>query len=222
MLFDGQLSFAQSGGALRDTDYSNAQQRGIQIKQIPVAIDAVVFFTHPDITISGLSVDQLQDIYKGKLTNWKQVGGPDLLIVPFARDPKVSSLLGELLGKDVNQISSKVQFIRDYTESIRKVASTPGGISFGGNAPIVGQRTIRPLAVAKANSTEYVQPFIEDGKQINATAMRNSSYPMSRRVFIVIRQDSTIDQLAGEAYVNMLMSKEGQQIVEKAGFVPLR
>lgn len=67
-----------------------------------------------------------------------------------------------------------------------------------------------------------MQPFIDDGKQINAIAIRDGSYPISRRMFIMYRQDGTIDQLAGEAYANMLLSKEGQQIVQKAGLVPLR
>ncbi|WP_026733310.1 PstS family phosphate ABC transporter substrate-binding protein [Fischerella sp. PCC 9605] len=222
MLLDGKLSFAIYGASLEDTDYSKAQQRGFGLKQVPISIDALVFFTHPEITIPGLSVNQLQDIYKGKLTNWKQVGGPDLPIVPFARDPKASKSLNEVLGLEADQYSSRVQFVRDTTESIRKVVSTPGGISFGVYALIAGQRTIRPLAIAKANSQEYVQPVIDDGKRINIDAIRDSSYPLSRRVFIVYRKDGTIDQLAGEAYTNMLLSKEGQQFVEKAGFIPVR
>ncbi|MEC4815903.1 MAG: substrate-binding domain-containing protein [Scytonema sp. PMC 1069.18] len=222
MLLNGQLSFSQSGGPLRDDDYSKAKERGFQLKQVPVALDTLVVFTHQDISIPGLSVNQVQDIYKGKITNWKQVGGSDLPIVAFARDPKVANLLNELLGKDLDQLSPKVQIIRDYTDAIRQVASTPGGISFGGSAPIVGQQTIRSVAIAKDNSQEYVQPFINEGKQINIPAIRNGSYPLSRRLFIIIREDGTIDQLAGEAYVNMLLSREGQQIVEKAGFVSLR
>jgi phosphate transport system substrate-binding protein len=222
MLLDGQLSFTLQGASLEESDYNKAKQRGFGIKQLPVALDTLVVFTHPDITIPGLSVDQLQDIYKGKLTNWKQVGGPDLPIVPFTRDPKAANLLNAFLGEEAGQISSRVQFVRDYTEAIRKVSSTPGGISLAGNAPILGQRTIRPLAVAKANSKEYVQPLIDDGNRINATAVRDGTYPMTRRLFIVIRSDGTIDQLAGDAYVNMLLSKEGQQIVEKAGLVPMR
>jgi phosphate transport system substrate-binding protein len=86
----------------------------------------------------------------------------------------------------------------------------------------MGQRTVRPLAIAKANSQEFVQPFIDDGKRLNVTAMRDSAYPITRRLFVVVREDGTIDQLAGKAYIDMLLSKEGQQIVEKAGFIPLR
>ncbi len=222
MLINGQVSFTLYGASLDEAQYSKAKERGFGLKQVPVALDALVVFTHRDISIPGLSVEQLQDIYQGKLTNWKQVGGPDLPIVPFTRDPKASNLLNELLGSEVGQISSRIQFFRDYTEGIRKVASTPGGISFGGNTLIIGQRTIRPLAIAKANSQEYVQPVIDDGKRMNVTAIRDGSYPMTRRRFVVFRLDSTIDQLGGEAYANMLLSKEGQEIVEKAGFLPLR
>jgi phosphate transport system substrate-binding protein len=222
MLLDRQLSFTLNAASLADTDYSKAKERGFGLQQVPVAFDALVFFTHPDISIPGLSVDQLQDIYKGKLTNWKQVGGPDLPIVAFARDPKASNSLNEVLLLEAGQISSRVQLIRDQTEAIRKVASTPGGVSFGGNALIIGQRTIRPVAVAKANSKEYVQPLIEDGKRMNLAAIRDSSYPLTRRRFIVFRSDATIDQLSGEAFANILLTKEGQQIVEKAGLVPVR
>jgi phosphate transport system substrate-binding protein len=222
MVLNGDLSFTLSGASLTDDDYSKAQQRGFRLKQVPFAMDALVFFTHPDISIPGLSVDQLKDIYKGKLTNWKQLGGQDLPIVPFARDPKASNVLNELLEREAEQVSSKVQFTRDITESIRKVGSTPGAISFGGSTVTIGQQTIRSLAIAKANSQKYVQPLVDNDRQMNVTAIRDGSYPLGRRKFIVFRLDGTIDQLAGEAYANMLLSKEGQQIVEKAEHIPLR
>jgi phosphate transport system substrate-binding protein len=222
MLLNRQISFSNSAGPLRDEDYSKAQQQGFQLKQVPVAMDALVVFTHRDISIPGLSVEQVKDIYKGKLTNWKQVGGTDLPIIPFARDPQAANLLKELLRNEVNQLSSRVNFVRDYTDAIRQVSSTPGGISFGGNALIVNQQTIRPLAIRKKNSLEYVQPFIDNGKRINVTAIRDGSYPMTRRLFVVFRVDGTTDERAGEAYANILLSKEGQQIFAKAGFVPLR
>ncbi|WP_337884375.1 PstS family phosphate ABC transporter substrate-binding protein [Fischerella thermalis] len=222
MLIDGELSIAQIGIPLRDSDYSRAKDRGFTIEQIPIAIDGVVFYTHPDINIPGLSIDQLQAIYKGEITNWKELGGDDVPIVPFVMDPKVANLLNVLLGSEVNKVSPKVQSFRDYTEAIRKVAATPGGISFGGAGPIVGQKSIRPLAVAAVNGKNYVSPFVEDGTRVNASAFRDGTYPFTRRLFIAIRRDGTPDETAGIAYVNMLLSKEGQKFVEKAGYVPLR
>jgi phosphate transport system substrate-binding protein len=221
MLLNGEISFAQIALPLTDTEYSKAKERGFTLEQVPVAIDAIIVFTHPDLSIPGLSVDQLQDIYKGKITNWKQVGGPNLPIIPFAR-PKVATLLHVLLGPEVDQVSPKVQYIRDYTDAIRKVASTPGAISFGGSGPLIGQKSVRFIPLAKTDTKEYVQPFIDDGKQLNATAFRDGTYPMIRRLFIAIRRDGKIDEQVGVAYTNMLLSKEGQQFVEKAGFLPLR
>jgi phosphate transport system substrate-binding protein len=221
MLLNDELSFAQIALPLTDTEYNKAKQRGFTLDQVPVAIDGIVAFTHPDISIPGISVDQLQDIYKGKITNWKELGGPDLPIVAFAR-PKVATLLHVLLGPEVDQVSPRVKYIRDYTEAIRKVASTPGAISFGGTGPIVGQKTISTLALAKANTKDYVQPFINKNTEINATAFRDGTYPIIRRLFIAIRRDGKIDEQAGVAYTNMLLSKEGQKFVEKAGFLPLR
>ncbi len=220
MLLNGELSFAQIALPLTDTEYSKAKERGFSLEQVPVAIDAIVVFTHPDVYVPGISVIQLQDIYKGKITNWKQVGGPDLPIVPFAR-PKVATLLHVLLGPEVDKVSPNVQYIRDYTECVRKVSSTPGGISFGGSGPILGQKSIRIIALAKGNSQKYVQPFIDNGKQINTAAIQDGTYPISRRLFIAIRRDGRIDEQAGVAYTNMLLSKEGQQFIERSGFVPL-
>jgi phosphate transport system substrate-binding protein len=221
MLLNGELSFAQIALPLTDSDYSEATKRGFTLEQVPVAIDAIVAFTHPGLSIPGISVDQLQGIYLGKITNWNQLGGPNLPIIAFAR-PKVATLLHVLLGPQVDQVSPNVHYVRDYTDAVRQVASTPGAISFGGSGPLVGQRSVRFLALAKAHSQNYVQPFINDGKQINETAFKDGNYPMIRRLYIAIRRDKKIDEQVGVAYTNMLLSKEGQQYVAKGGFLPLR
>ncbi len=112
--------------------------------------------------------------------------------------------------------------MRDYTDGVRKVASIPGAIGIGSTGAILGQSSIRPLALARGQTNNYVKPFTDDGKQINFPALRDGTYPLTRRLFVVIRRDGTPEQAAGVAYANLLLSKEGQQIVEKSGFVPLR
>lgn len=222
MLLDGELAFAQSSKPLEDAHYSKAKERNFSLQQVPVAIDGFLLFTHKDLSIPGLTVDQIKDIYKGKISNWKQVGGPDLPITAFAFNPKFGAALNILLGSEINKLSSKVQFMRDYTDGVRKVSSLPGAIGIGSTGAILGQQSIRPLGVAKTNSKNYVQPFTNDGKLVNAAALRDGTYPLTRRLFVVIRRDHTLDETAGVAYTNLLLSKEGQQFVEKAGFVPIR
>lgn len=222
MVIDGEITLTTNVAPLKDDDYQKAQQRGFKLKQVLVGMDAIIFFTHRDISIAGLSVEQLKDIYKGKLTNWKEVGGPDLPIVPIGRDPKAANLLNQLLEQEIDQLSPRVKFTSDTTETLRKVATTPGAISLGASATIIGQQTVRPLPITIDSSKGYVQPLIDKNQRLNSTAILDGSYPMSRRMFVLYRQDNTIEQLAGEAYINMLLTKEGQQIAEKAGLVPLR
>jgi phosphate transport system substrate-binding protein len=75
MLIDGELSFASSGRPIEDAEYNRAKERNLILEQVPVAIDGIVFFTHPELSISGLSVQQVQNIYLGKVKNWQELGG---------------------------------------------------------------------------------------------------------------------------------------------------
>ena len=105
MLLNGQLSFALSGRPLEDAEYKKAIERSFKLDQVAVGIDGLACYTHPDVSIPGLSVDQLQAIYIGKVTNWKEVGGPDLPIVPFSINTQTTALLKTLLDSKVKVLA---------------------------------------------------------------------------------------------------------------------
>ena len=220
MVLNGQLSFALSGRPLEDAEYKQAIERGFKLDKVAVAIDGLGSYTHPDISIPGLSVAQLQDIYTGKITNWKEVGGPNLPIVPFSINVKTTALLKTLLGSKVGSVSPKVRSSRDYTVLVRDVASTPGAIGIGAAMLVATQQTVRPVALAPGDSKQYV-PVVTDG-QLNIKAFQNTTYPITRYLYVIIRRDGRADEQAGVAYGNLLLSKEGQQFVQKAGLVPIR
>jgi phosphate transport system substrate-binding protein len=223
MLLDGMVSFAESSRPLKDSEYARARQHGIQLKQIPIAYDGIVFFVHPSLPIEKLSTNQIRDMILGKITNWKQLNGPDLPVKPFVFDPQIapSTLLLLFQQSELTQFGKSTKFVRDYTDAIRKVNSTPGSFSYASAATIKNQRSVRPLRIAPGSSQAYVNPFVEQRK-INSEAFQNGTYPLMRRLFIVIRKDGTIDELAGRAYANLLLSKEGQKLIEDAAFVPIR
>jgi phosphate transport system substrate-binding protein len=222
MLLNSEISFAQASRPLNDREYSKAKDRGIRLVQIPVFIDGITPYTHQGIEILGLSRDQLQGIFLGKITNWKQVGGADLPIVAVSQDPGHVSMVNDVLGDRKKEgLGRNVQIARDVTTAFRKVAATPGGISFATASEVSKQQSIHPLGLARANSRQYVRAVLGQN-QINYEAIRDASYPLTRRLFVVIRQDGTLDEQAGLAYANFLLSDEGQNLVEKAGFVPLR
>jgi len=221
MLLNGQLSFALSGRPLEDAEYKRAIEHGFHLDQVAVAIDGLACYTHPGISIHGLSVDQLQAIYTGKMTNWKEVGGSDLPIVPFSINTKTTALLKTLLGSKVGSVSPTVHSSRDYTVLVRDVASTPGAIGIGAAMLVATQHTVHPLALAPSHSKQYV-PVLTEDHRLNLTAFQNGTYPITRYLYVIIRRDARADERAGVAYANLLLSKEGQQFVEKAGLVPIR
>lgn len=222
MLLDGQLSFAQSSRPLKSEEFADAKARGFALEQIAVAIDGIALYVHPDLNVAGLNLDQVKQIFTGQITNWQAVGGPDLPITLFVRNVKaggtVEYFVKEILGEvpfpvDANEI-------RDTTDGIRKVSQTPGAIGFATAAEVVNQRTVEVMPLSKAG-LNFVAPGDGSGK-ISNTAFADGSYPITRRLFIIIKRDNSLDEQAGLAYANMLLSTEGQRWVEQARFVPIR
>lgn len=225
MVLNGDLSFAESQRALREPEYNLAESRGFKLKQIPVAITGIVFYVNPGLKIKGLSYNQLQAIYTGRVNNWQELGGPNLAIVPVSQDQTVQggnlSLLMEGLDPEEQRLADSVLKVRDTTTAMRRVASTPGAIGYGVQATSASQRTIRLIGVARGNSRNFVEPVTSNGK-INKEVIRDGSYPLIQRIYVIVRADGTLDEVAGISYANLLLSKEGQQLVDSVGYTPIR
>lgn len=85
MLIDNQLAFSQSSRSVKAEENAEAKQKEFSLKEIPVAIDGIAIAVNQSLNIPGLTVAQLKDIYTGKITNWQQVGGPNLPITVYSR-----------------------------------------------------------------------------------------------------------------------------------------
>jgi len=131
MLLDGQLSFSQSSRPVKDTEFAQANQRGFKLEQVPVAIDGIVLYVNPGVSIPGLTLSQVQDIFTGKVKNWQEVGGPNFKIAPFSRNAKASGTVEFFIEGVLEKqaFGPSVQEVRDTTEGIREVAKTPGGLA---------------------------------------------------------------------------------------------
>ncbi|MCS6782565.1 MAG: PstS family phosphate ABC transporter substrate-binding protein [Gloeomargarita sp. SKYBB_i_bin120] len=225
MLLEGQLSIAQSSRPLKDEEFRRAQLRGFRLEQVAIAFDALAIYVHPQVraALPGLTVAQVREIFTGRVTNWRQVGGPNLPVVPFSRNLqaggtvdffKETVLLGDSLGPNVREI-------RDTTHSLRQVGKTPGGVGYATVSEVVRQEMVRIVPIAKGPGAPYVAPDL-NGQQVNLDVITNGAYPITRRLFIIIKRDGTLDEKASVAYANLFLSDEGQQLVKEAGFAPLR
>jgi phosphate transport system substrate-binding protein len=217
MLLDGELSFAFNGRSLTTQEYAQANLRGISLQQVPLAIDGIIFYGNQNTKVDGLSLNAVRDIFTGKITNWQELGGANIAITPIMLTP---DNIETLSLNDLSVIPPTTRYVENYTQALRKVIATPGAISFVSASLAQKQQLIKVFSLAEENSTNYIAPF-NTTDEPNLELFKNGNYPLTRRLFLVIRQDGTPDQLAGKAYAEMLLSNQGQEIVEESGFVPL-
>lgn len=235
MLLQGQLSFAQSSRPLTPEERQQAEAEGYTLKQIPVALEGIAIAVHPNLSIDGITVDQLRDIYLGQITNWKQLGGADIPIVPTSR-PTAGGTVNFFMDAvlEGQAFANTVATVNTTTEALRFVASNPGAIYYASAPEVVPQCSVKSIAVGQQTNElvpPYVEPYIpqsecRDGNrnQINRVDMRGGTYPITRRLFVIVREDGQLDQQAGEAYANLLLTEEGQERLSEpeTGFVAIR
>ncbi|MEB3356171.1 MAG: PstS family phosphate ABC transporter substrate-binding protein [Synechococcales bacterium] len=233
MLIDNQLAFAQSSRSVNPNEFQAAQQRGFTLREVPVALEGIAIAVHPNLPIAGLTIDQIRGIYTGQITNWSQVGGPNLAITPYSRRLEDGGTVEFFVDNLLNgaPFAPGVQPIATTTEALRAVSSNPGGVYYASAPEVVGQCTVKPLAVGQT-ADQLVAPYIEplvplsqcpaQRNQVNADALRSGAYPITRPLLVVIKETGQIDQQAGEAYANLLLTNQGQELLGEAGFVRLR
>jgi phosphate transport system substrate-binding protein len=233
MLIEGELAFAQSSRPLLDREVSRAAVRGFGLKQIPVAIDGLAIAVHPNLNIPGLTLAQLKAIYTNKITNWKQLGGPNLPIKPYSR-PLSDGGTVELFVQDIlagQPVSSNVEFVATTTQALQKIAGNPGGIYYASAPEVVPQCSIRSLPIGRQTGKfvpPYREPFVPQSQcpnrrnQLNVGAFQSGQYPITRNMFVIIKQNSQSEQQAGEAYANLLLTEQGQAQITQAGFVRIK
>ena len=227
MLLQSQLGFAQSSRELKASEQAEAKAKGYSLEEVPVALDGIAVFINPKLFnrgLKGLTTVQVQDIFTGKVTNWRQVGGPNFPIVPFSRDLKAGGTVDFFYENVLEKqpFGSKIRTVRDTTEALRSVAQEPCGISYASASEVVDQKTVQPLPLSK-ESGSFVSPCQDtDCTAVNSQAFRAGLYPITRRLFVIIKRDGQMDEQAGVAYANMLLSAQGQQLVSQVGFVAIR
>ncbi|PAX51348.1 PstS family phosphate ABC transporter substrate-binding protein [Brunnivagina elsteri] len=233
MLLDNQLAFAQSSRSVEPQEHQIAQQKGFTLKEIPIAIDGIAIAVHPNLNISSLTIEQIKQIYTGKITNWQEVGGPKLAIKPYSRRLEdggtIEFFYQNVLEKE--KFGSNVQFIFNTTAALRQVAQNEGSIYYASAPEVIFQCTVKTLPIGR-KASEVVAPYQEPLEtksqcpqqlnQINQEAFQSGKYPITRTLFVIVKQNGQIDQQAGDAYARLLLTDQGQALISKSGFVRIK
>ncbi|MEH2274548.1 MAG: substrate-binding domain-containing protein [Nostoc sp.] len=233
MLLNGKLDFAQSSRPLTDEEQAIAKEQGFTLKESPVGKDGIAVVVNPSLNVPGLTVDQLQQIYLGKITNWNQIGGPNLPITPLSQRPEdadtvIFSSNSDLKGQ---AFGSNVQYVYSTTEAVRQLSKTPGGVYYASARSVVFQCSVKALPLGSTSSQlipPYREPMVSPEQcprrrnQLNTQAIKNGSYPIIANLSVIIKQNKGREQQIGNAYANLLLTDQGQKAIEQAGFVGVR
>lgn len=218
-LLNGTTDLANASRSIKQEEMDAATAAGLDIKEFTVLYDGICIVTSKNISVKELTTDQLADIYMGKITNWKEVGGPDANIVAAARD--TNSGTGEFFLEEIIQ-KGKKEKENDYSPNCLRLQSN-GDVTnqVANNDNTIGYIGIGYLKDA-GDSVNTVAVKKGDKAAILPTpeTVADKSYPISRALYIYgnTKKMSAIAQ----AFLDFVLSSDGQAIGQEAGFVKVK
>jgi phosphate transport system substrate-binding protein len=212
LLANGQAQIGMSSKPLTQADRD--RHPALDIHVTPIGSDAIAMIVSPDVWrsgVRGLSAEQMRAIYEGRITRWEDVGGEDRRIALFNKEPGRGTweVFAQWMYGDLDQVP-----LHNFPEvggnevARNKVGTTRGAISQLSASWADGKR-IHALAVV-----------LPDGRQIQPTpeTVASGTYPI-RRPLLLLTAGSPEGNV--KQFVDFMLSKEGQVLVKKHGYLPL-
>ena len=205
-----QTDLCNASRKIKATEQANCIKAfGKRPTEYKVAMDGLSVYVNAANKVKELSIEQLEQIFTGKIRNWKELGGEDLPITVYSRDNSSGTyeFFKEhvLKGKD---FVASAQTMPGTAAVLQAVANDPKGVGYGGAAYGAGAKH---LAIKKDDASPAVEPS-------EATVIEGK-YPISRYLFIYV--NPALDKGEVAAYLNWIRSDDGQKIVKDIGYFPL-
>jgi phosphate transport system substrate-binding protein len=210
---------ANASRAIKSSEKDKAKASGVDVKEYKVLLDGICIVTSKNINIPELTLNQMADIYIGNITNWKEVGGPDAPILAIARDS--SSGTGEFFLQQVVQLGQTNK--NDYGPNCLRLQSNADVVNqVAGNSNAIGYIGIGYYKEAGSSVNLVKVKFDANTPAIAPTTqtVADFSYPIARYCYIYANANK-FSKIA-KAYMDFVLSAEGQDIVVKAGFVKVK
>lgn len=214
-LLNNTVDIANASRQIKEEELSLAQSLGIDPYEITVARDAVAVIVNSQNPIDRLTLQQISDIYQGKFTNWQELGGEDRPIVRVSRESNSGTHVYFLetvlrLGdSDSELLFDPYTLLLPSSEGIiAEVRDNPNAIGYDGLGYVTPD--VKVLSIATSEDAPFVLP--------SAESVSDGTYPIARDLYVY-----TNGEPQGEvrAYLDWILSKEGQAVVEKLGFVSI-
>lgn len=209
-LINGTTDICDASRPMKNSERDKLKQRFNSLGyEIPAARDGITLYVNEENPVAELSLQQIKSIYLAEITNWKDVGGTDAKIILYGRENSSGTYVyfrdNVLMGNDY---SSTMQTLPGTAAVVNAVSKDKYGIGYGGAAYAKG---VRQMKVKKdASSTAYA-PTLE--------TIKSGDYPITRYLYMYTRAKPSG---AMKKYIDWTLSAEGQEIVSKVGYFPVK
>jgi phosphate transport system substrate-binding protein len=209
-LINGTTDIASSSRPMKTAEKTQVSQKaGADAVEIPVAKDGVSVYVHKDNPLTEITFDQLKGVYTGKIASWKDLGGKHQKIVIYSRENSSGTYVffkEHVLGG--TDFAPTAQTLPGTAAVANAISKDRGGIGYGGIAYGEGIKLLPVKRGAGEKAVPASKETIADG-----------SYPLSRPLYFYSRGQPLG---AAKAFIDWTLSEEGQGVVEKVGYFPLR
>jgi phosphate transport system substrate-binding protein len=203
-LIDGTADIATSSREAKEKEVASGKEKGVTLTAHKIALDGIVPIVHPSMKINDITLEQLRDIYNGKIKRWKELGGPDRPISKVSRD--TSSGTYEVWEEKIlkgDKVSADALLVASNGQAVQTVAQNKFAIGYLGIGYI--DKSVKVLKV--------------NGNSASAKSVRDGSWPISRPLFMY-----TNGKPAGvmAKFIDFMLSKEGQKVVNDVKYVSMK
>lgn len=204
-LVDGRCDIAIMSRFMKEKEFIKAVENGVFPVAHVVAMDGVCVVVHPSNPVTELTTSQIRDIYQGKISNWKEVGGQDSPIVVISRDTS-SGTYETFHGLVMNseEMGSKVEYVNANPQAHARVKTTVGAVGYVG------------IGFLDSN----VKALKVDGILPSRLTIATGQYPVARPLFMFTNGYPKLGSMTYK-FCTFYLTETGQEIIEAKGFVPV-
>lgn len=215
-LVNGTVDIANASRQIKEEEVEEAKSNGVEPMEIIIARDAIAVIVNPENPVNELTLQQISEIYSGKLSNWSEVGGEDRPIVRLSRETNSGThvyfleTVLRLSSKENKTLFSMDTLLLPSSEGIiSEVRQNPNAIGYDGLGYVPDD--LKTIAIAEQEGGAYVLPSI--------ATVNDKTYPIARDLYMYTNGEPTG---VVKEYLDWILAAEAQQIVADLGFVPVK
>ncbi len=215
-LINKQTDIANSSRAMKDVEIKQAKDKGVDPVAIVFALDGLALITHQSLSVDSLTLDEVAKIFKGEISDWKELGAPDLQISLYGRQSNSGTFVyfrDEVLKGDYSKYMKMMNGTAQIVEAIKQDRAGIGYVGIGYVVDSKGKvmNGIKVIKIAKNVNLPAVTPLDPEN-------VKTGLYPISRPLFQYTNGIPTGEILE---FIKFELGEKGQKIVSSGGYYPV-